>query len=228
MDPVAQRASGVSLLIAAFTLAFVSSAGQTFFVGLFAGEWQQRFDLGHTALGGLYSAVTLASGLLMFSAGGLSDRLPSARYALITLALLATGCLLMGHSSPLWLFVLALFLVRFAGQGLSSHLAVTLPAKYRRQSAGRGVAGAHYGHIGGEALLPPLMVSAVGSSTWIASGPASACCCFSGWHLPCGGCCARYRPPCPGTTVRSKRPKTRVTADLRCLPRDASGWRWRH
>ena len=42
-----------------FLMAFASSAGQTYFISLFAHEFHKAFGLGHAGFGALYSATTL-------------------------------------------------------------------------------------------------------------------------------------------------------------------------
>ena len=55
-------------------LTFLSAAGQTFFISLFAGEIRLAFDLSHGAWGGIYMVGTTASAVVMLWAGGLTDK----------------------------------------------------------------------------------------------------------------------------------------------------------
>jgi hypothetical protein len=61
------------LLAFGFVLAFFSSFGQTSFIAVFGPVLRQEFGLSNGALGGMYSAATLASGLLLASALPLSQ-----------------------------------------------------------------------------------------------------------------------------------------------------------
>ncbi|WP_155988438.1 hypothetical protein [Thioalkalivibrio sp. AKL19] len=58
---------------AGFLLVAFSVVGQTFVLSLFGGEWRELFDLTHGQLGLAYSVATLASALLLISAGRLVD-----------------------------------------------------------------------------------------------------------------------------------------------------------
>jgi MFS family permease len=67
-------ASHRRLLAFGFLLAFASSFGQTFFIALFGAELRAELELSHGELGAVYSAATLASGLLLMWAGSALDR----------------------------------------------------------------------------------------------------------------------------------------------------------
>src|SRR5690606_28975892 len=160
------RAREISLLAAGFLLAFGSSFGQTFFIALSGGEIRAEFNLSHGAFGSLYSAATLASGVLMLWVGAALDRVSLRSYAACAIALLAAACVLLATSDRTWLLVLALFGLRLGGQGMMSHASITGMARAFMRHRGKAIALAALGHPAGEALLPVLTVSAIAAFGW--------------------------------------------------------------
>ena len=146
--------------------AFLSSAGQTFFIGLFGADLRAEFALSEGAFGAIYGAATLASGLLMFWLGGLADRLSPRQSVSVALGILGAGALTLalGRSS-LWLLP-GLFLLRLGGQGLTGHIAIVTAARHGGVRRGRSVATAAFGFILGEALLPLAVTAALGLLDW--------------------------------------------------------------
>ena len=169
MRPAGWRALRADWRLLAFGLlvAFASSAGQTYFVSLFSQQFRDAFDLGHAGFGAVYSAATLASGFLLIWAGGLIDRIDLRLFAaavLAGLALAATGAALAAGPVTLGL---AIFLLRFFGQGLASHTAVTATARYADPAVrGKAVSVATLGFPAGEALCPVLVVAAIAAFGW--------------------------------------------------------------
>lgn len=137
-----------------FLLAFLSSAGQTYFIGVFGADIQAEFALDAGSWGRTYMIGTLASALLINWTGPLIDRLDLRLFTTLALLGLCAACLLMGSvSSPLML-VLAIFLLRQFGQGLCSHAGITSMARYHDADRGKAIALAAIGFAFGEALLP--------------------------------------------------------------------------
>lgn len=158
---LARRAAHFGLLAA-----FLSSAGQTFLIGLFGTAWRTEFGLSEGAFGAVYGAATLASGLLMFWLGGLADRLSPRQSISVALVILGAGALTvaLGRNS-LWLLP-GLFLLRLGGQGLTGHIAIVTAARHGGARRGRSVATAALGFILGEALLPLAITAALGLLDW--------------------------------------------------------------
>jgi MFS family permease len=151
--------SEAKLLGFGFIMALVSSAGQTFFISWFSAEWRVAFDLGHGDFGSLYSAATLTSGFLLIWVGGMIDRVDLRWFgACVIVGLAVAAGMAAAVQGPLTLLV-ALFLLRFFGQGLSSHTAVTATARYADPRVrGKAVSIATLGFPIGEGLCPILVV----------------------------------------------------------------------
>ncbi len=148
-----------------FGATFVSSAGQSFFIGLFGPAMQAALSIGSSQWGAVYGLATLVSGLTMFWLGALVDRFHPARAIGIALGLLALGAGLMAGVQGITLLFLALLCLRLGGQGLASHLAIVTAARHALKR-GRSISVAAFGYIAGEAALPLLVTAALAAFDW--------------------------------------------------------------
>ena len=104
------------LLLFGFVMTFGSSLGQTYFIGLFSGEIRSALNLSHGEFGGLYSAATLASAILLLWTGSLIDRMELRHFAYLVTVGLALACALAAASQgPLLLFCALLTLRHMGG-----------------------------------------------------------------------------------------------------------------
>ena len=137
-----------------FFLAFLSSAGQTYFIGVFGSEIQTEFGLDSGSWGRIYMFGTLASAFMLNWSGPLIDRLDLRWFTVICLIGLSAACLIMGSVATPMLLIVAIFMLRHFGQGLTSHAAITTMARYYDEDRGKAIALAAIGYSFGEALLP--------------------------------------------------------------------------
>lgn len=137
-----------------FFLAFMSSAGQTYFIGVFGSGIQADFGLDAGSWGRIYMVGTLASALVINWTGSLIDRFDLRVFTAFTLTGLSAACLVMGSVSSPLLLVLAIFMLRQFGQGLSSHAGITSMARYHNADRGKAIALAAIGFAFGESMLP--------------------------------------------------------------------------
>lgn len=152
-----------------FLLTFTSSAGQTFFIGVFGPEIREAFGLGHTGWGGLYLVGTLASALLLPWTGQWIDRLDLRSYVALALGGLAIACFAMSVAHSIVMLTIAIFLLRQMGQGVTSHAAATSMARYHGADRGKALAIASVGMAFAEALLPVLAILAIAAIGWRAT-----------------------------------------------------------
>jgi sugar phosphate permease len=153
-------------LAAGMLLTFASSFGQTWFISLFAGEIKAAYGLTDGAWGGLYTIATLCSAGLLLTAGGTADTVKLARLAPSMALLFALAALGMAFGQALWVLVISLFLLRFCGQGMFSHIAMTAMGRWFRARRGRAVSVANLGHPAGEMVLPVATVLVIGAIGW--------------------------------------------------------------
>ena len=160
------RSTDLRLLAFGFLLTFLSSFGQTFFIGLFSEELRAASGLNHGAFGTVYSAATLASAVCMFWAGALIDRTTLRSYVTAAALLLTAGCILLITAEDVLWLAAAFFLLRFAGQGLLTHSAVTSAVRFFERARGKALAIVLLGHPAGEAVLPLMAVLIAASAGW--------------------------------------------------------------
>ncbi len=167
MTPLAVLRGDWRLLAFGFLMAFASSGGQTYFISLFSAEFRSEFAMGHGGFGALYSAATLISGFLLLWGGSLIDRIDLRAFAALVLGGLAVaGAASALAAGPVSLLV-AMFLLRFFGQGLASHTAVTAVARYADPPVrGKSVSIAALGFPVGEALWPAVVVALIAAIGW--------------------------------------------------------------
>lgn len=149
-----------------FCMAFVSSAGQTYFIGVFGTGIQAEFGLDAGSWGQIYMIGTLLSALVINWSGSLIDRVDLRIFTTVVLLGLSVACLAMSSvTSPLML-VFAIFMLRQFGQGLSSHTGITSMARYHDANRGKAIALAAIGYAFGEAMLPVLGIYSIQTVGW--------------------------------------------------------------
>jgi MFS family permease len=149
-----------------FLLAFISSAGQTYFIGVFGAGIQADFGLDAGSWGRTYMIGTLASALVINWSGALIDRVDLRLFTTMTLLGLGGACLVMASVSSPMMLVFAIFMLRHFGQGLSSHAGITSMARYHDVDRGKAIALAAIGFAFGEAILPVAGVYASAALGW--------------------------------------------------------------
>lgn len=146
-------------LTAGVLLTFLSSFGQTFVISVFSGEIRAEFGLSHSAWGGIYTLGTTVSAIVMVWAGGLTDSHRTRVLGSAVLVGLASACLFMALNPVAWLLPVVIFALRFAGQGMTSHIAVVSISRWFVATRGKALSVASLGFSLGEALLPVLFVA---------------------------------------------------------------------
>jgi len=147
-------------------LAFFSSFGQTYFIGLFGAEIRAEFALSHGTFGLAYSAATLASGLCLIWLGRLIDDIDLRLFCLLVCGALVAACFFMALVPGIITLGIAFFLLRLTGQGLLSHAYVISMARYFDEDRGKAVSVAGLGHPIGEAVFPIVIVALIGAMGW--------------------------------------------------------------
>jgi MFS family permease len=150
-----------------YLIAFMSTFGQTFYIAMYSGQLRDAFSLSHGDFGNIYAAGTVTSGLLLIWAGKVIDRVDLRLYAVLLCAGMAGACLVMSVAWNGWMLALAIFLLRFAGQGLMSQAATVTMARYFDEfTRGRAVSLAALGFPSGQALFPAASVKVLAIFDW--------------------------------------------------------------
>ncbi|MBF9031230.1 MFS transporter [Rhodobacterales bacterium HKCCE3408] len=153
-------------LLTGLLLTFGSSFGQTWFISLFAGEIRAEFDLSDGGWGAIYTLATLSSAALLVGRGALADTMPLSRLAPIVAILFSVAAVGMALGHSIWILGLSVFLLRFCGQGMFSHIAMTAMGRWFVATRGRAVSIAALGHSLGEVILPLPVVLLIGAIGW--------------------------------------------------------------
>ena len=154
------------LLLFGFVMTFGSSLGQTYFIGLFSAEIRHDLNLSHGDFGGLYSAATLASAILLLWTGSLIDRMQLRHFAYLVTTGLALACALAAISNGPLLLFFALLALRHLGQGLMSMAGGTTVVRYLDHQKGKANALGGMGYSVSEALLPSLVIATIALLGW--------------------------------------------------------------
>lgn len=149
-----------------FLATFMSSFGQTFFLGLFNPYFQHAAGLGTAGVSLLYGIATLASGSLLFWLGGAMDRLSLRGAVVVTLLIFIAGGLFACGTHDRIMLLATFFLLRLGGQGLLTQLAVVSAARNGGRRKGSTIAWATMGVILGEAVLPAGVLALLGFFYW--------------------------------------------------------------
>ncbi len=153
-------------LAAAILLTWSSSFGQTYFISLSAGHIRETFALSHGEWGGIYTIGTVISAVTLVQIGWLADRLRVRTLAAMVIAGFVLMCLAMAAVQHWIVLIFVIAGLRFCGQGMMSHLALTAMGRWFRAQRGRAVAIGSLGFALGEALLPMIFVAVSALVGW--------------------------------------------------------------
>ncbi|OSQ34944.1 nitrate/nitrite transporter [Thalassospira sp. MCCC 1A01428] len=145
---------------------FGSAFGQTFLIALFVPFISQSMGINETGFANMYAAITIASAAALPFIGRMIDRIDMLRYSLIVMIFLAAGCFVMSVASNVIVLVGGLFMLRFAGQGLMSHVSMTSVARYFDRNRGRALAIAAFGFPMAEAIMPAIFLALIAALGW--------------------------------------------------------------
>ena len=117
-------------LMAGLMLTLCSSFGQTFFISLFAGQIKAAYGLTDGGWGSIYTVATLISAALLIQAGGLADTVALRRLTLLVLGLYVVVAAGMAFNTSAVVLVALIAGLRFCGQGMVGHIAMTAMGRW--------------------------------------------------------------------------------------------------
>ncbi len=137
-------------------LTFFSSFGQTFFISLFVPGILEIFHLTKSAFGGYYAAATIIASFFLLQFGHLVDSDPIRPFTLKSTFLLVAACLLLAFAvHPVMIFI-ALIGLRLGGQGLMSHISLSVMSRHFSADRGKALGITAMGYPMGEMIFPIL------------------------------------------------------------------------
>ena len=156
----------LKVLVFGFIFTFFSSFGQSFFLGIFNTSIRETLSITHGQFGSIYASATLCSSLLLIWVGKKIDDINIFRFAIYVTLLLSFSCFFFSKISSIVFLFIAIFLMRFSGQGMMSHTATTTVSRYFTKSRGRALSICWFGLSSAEFILPVLMVFLLSLTTW--------------------------------------------------------------
>lgn len=112
------------------------------------------------AFGGIYSVCTVIASVLMLAIGHTVDHKPAKIVSQYAVGGLAISCVLFAVSEwHIALLFLAVFGLRFWGQGFISHISLTLMSKHYTDNRGKALSLSNLGFSTGEAFIPILIAA---------------------------------------------------------------------
>ena len=155
-------------------LTFLSSFGQTFLISLYVPEIIRDFSLTEGSFGALYAGCTVGASIIMLTVGHNVDHKPAKKVTAYTVLSLALSAILLGFSFNIFLLFIALMGLRLMGQGLLSHISMTIISKYFDKNRGKALSISSLGYSIGEAIFPVIIALLISWFDWriaiIASG----------------------------------------------------------
>jgi len=152
------KSLSLKVIVFGFIFTFFSSFGQSFFLGLFNSSIRNELSITHGQFGSIYASATLLSSFLLIWVGKKIDDINISRFALMVILLLSFSSFFFSKISSVSFLFIAIFLMRFSGQGMMSHTATTTISRYFTKSRGKALSTGWFGLSSAEFILPVLIV----------------------------------------------------------------------
>ena len=156
----------LKVIIFGFTFTFFSCFGQSFFIGLFNSSIRETLSITHGQFGTIYASATLFSSLLLIWIGKKIDDVNVLKFAIFVILLLSFSSFFFSKTSSVAFLFVAIFLMRFSGQGLMSHTASTTISRYFTKSRGKALSIIWFGLSSAEFIMPVLIVYLLTLIVW--------------------------------------------------------------
>ena len=152
------KSLSLKVLLFGFIFTFFSSFGQSFFLGLFNSSIRDALSITHGQFGSIYASATLLSSLILVWIGKKIDDVNILKFASYVILFLSASCFIFSKISSVIFLFIGIFLMRLAGQGLSSHTATTTISRFFEKNRGRALSTSWLGLSLAEFTLPVLIV----------------------------------------------------------------------
>ena len=154
------------VLLFGFIFTFFSSFGQSFFLGLFNSSIRDTLSITQGQFGSIYATATLLSSFLLIWVGKKIDDINIFKFAFFVTLLLSFSCFFFSKISSVAFLFVAIFLMRFSGQGMMSHTATTTITRYFTKSRGKALSVGWFGLSTAEFILPVLIIYLLTITAW--------------------------------------------------------------
>ena len=160
------KSLSLKVIIFGFIFTFFSSFGQSFFLGLFNSSIRDTLSITQGQFGSIYATATLLSSFLLIWVGKKIDDINIFKFAFFVTLLLSFSCFFFSKISSITFLFIAIFLMRFSGQGMMSHTATTTISRYFTKSRGKALSTGWFGLSTAEFILPVLIVYLLTITSW--------------------------------------------------------------
>ena len=156
----------LKVILFGFIFTFFSSFGQSFFLGLFNSSIRDALSITHGQFGTIYASATLLSSLVIIWVGKKIDDIDVFKFGTFVTLLLSFSCYFFSKISSITFLFIAIFLMRFSGQGLMSHTATTTISRYFTKSRGKALSTGWFGLSTAEFILPVFIIYLLTFMEW--------------------------------------------------------------
>ena len=160
------KSLSLKVIVFGFIFTFFSSFGQSFFLGLFNSSIRDTLSITQGQFGSIYASATLLSSFLLIWVGKKIDDINIFKFAFFVTLLLSISCFFFSKISSVTFLFIAIFLMRFSGQGMMSHTATTTISRYFTRSRGKALSTGWFGLSSAEFILPVLIVYLLTITSW--------------------------------------------------------------
>ena len=148
----------LKVIIFGFIFTFFSSFGQSFFLGMFNSSIREALSISHGQFGSIYASATLLSSIILVWIGKKIDDVNIFKFASYVIIFLSVSCFIFSKISSVIFLFIGIFLMRLAGQGLTTHTATTTISRFFEKNRGRALSIGWLGLSLAEFILPVLIV----------------------------------------------------------------------
>jgi len=152
------KSLSLKVILFGFIFTFFSSFGQSYFLGLFNSSIREALSISHGQFGSIYASATLLSSFVLIWVGKKIDDINIFKFAFFVIILLSLSCFFFSKISSITILFIAIFLMRFSGQGMMSHTATTTISRYFTKSRGKALSISWFGLSTAEFILPVLII----------------------------------------------------------------------
>lgn len=149
-----------------WTLTFLSSFGQTYLISLYVTEISSEYAITEGSFGAVYAICTVLASFIMLSVGHTVDHISIKKVTAFTILCLAFSSILMGISYHIAFVFISLVGLRLAGQGMLSHISMTILSKFYDKNRGKALSFSTLGFSSGEIVLPLVLAFVIGWFDW--------------------------------------------------------------
>ena len=160
------KSLSLKVIVFGFIFTFFSSFGQSFFLGLFNSNIRETLSITHGQFGSIYASATLLSSFVLVWIGKKIDDVNVFKFAMYVTVFLSISCFLFSKITSIIFLFFGIFLMRLAGQGLSTHTATTTISRYFNKNRGRALSLGWLGLSTAEFFLPVFIVFLLTILNW--------------------------------------------------------------